>query len=805
MKRFHALVFCVGAVIAGAAAAQECALPDVAAYGRPDTSDQQNLEIAAALAAYQLCTWDAFFKEPKRKRFPGDDAMMKSFQDAFRKNRDMFATRSSFPGVDVILQRAKMDHVMQKQMIDLSTYYHLSPMIYYAENCQTNDCTAKVILDETLAIGRDPYAEAAQIAREVRAVPAQPWFLLGDLTIKRASGDLTGQSLKAGFNDAVVAHHAQLVELARLRRALYDVLDTREEIMKPLEAGQRKLQNAISAVLAKHQADPKMVRASDAHLGLSRVIEQAERSMGRIDQAITLLVEQRPNTLAVQDRIRALQDKYEAFDARAELALQDREMLFAPDLPQYVADKVKILRRQNEDAKADLRRSNNIYGPGIERAEAKLHQAIAATEKTAKARNLARVALGKWSDNLRLQRVTGVRTKHAKLVEATEYELLRFQKHLDEVRRDVRTLRSKVHDLSDDRRAAKVVMLQAGNNANQANITLRNAGFISYIAQANLEVAFAAYDLAKSAELGPASFATEATKQFIMNAAFPPTYYDAARYALSEYSIGHDAPRSTEFVELDVQGMATLVPSADKLEKWFYGQPFKLVLKSLEESSKRVVLEAAEEKYLFAALDATPSQQANLAVFIYKQRKTLSEASKELAVMTGKAGKKAFAAHAASKFIDDLAKGIAKEVIKKGLAELIEGGQLEDYMLAQLELAQSVALFQHAGNLYWHNQDALVILEAMLDGLERRQAEIELLVDEKNAAFFITDGYRIELDISGDEDFDVSKLDGTLTLGGVVLKRNYQATTLVWQVPFGVVDQFDHDQPERLPLVLTIK
>lgn len=271
---------------------------------------------------------------------------------------------------------------------------------------------------------------------------------------------------------------------------------------------------------------------------------------------------------------------------------------------------------------------------------------------------------------------------------------------------------------------------------------------------------------------------------------------------MSEYGLGRAPPRSTEI--LDVYEHLSLRPAAETLSKQFYSMPFKRVLTSLEASAAKVGAESGRATFMDAAASLSSAETSRMVEAVWKYEENLATATKELAEMTGKAGKAAFVKSAAVSFGKDILKGIGKEVAKKGMAEIIEGGFLEDYMLAQMDLAQAVAKMRHAGSLYWANHDAVTVLEAMLDGLERRQAEITNLVDERNEPFYVDGGYRIELQIADEEQVDVSRLGAELSLGGVPLKRVVGTGTLIWSVPPRAEDRFGHDQPERLPLILTL-
>ena len=712
MRVWIAGLICAVVVMSGAAGAQGCELPDVSAYWQPGTPDREQRELAVQLQDYQLCQLEAFAKNPKRRKFPGDEAMIASFRKSIQQNRDLFAKRSSFPGAAVILERALADKKMQAAAGGFATYQDLSRDIYLAETCDVNECLGEVLLDEYRSQGKDPYADAARFAREARGASLEPWFLLGNLTIKRETNDLTGLRLRQAFDEAIERHNTLLAELSNVRAALNEVIKTRNGIMQPLEADQRVRTNALNGILAQYQIDPAQVRASDAHKGFTARIAKADRRMLQLDKAITHLFATRGDTQEGQDLIRGLQDEREAVEVKAETARQDREMLFSPDLPLDVAAKVKVMRREVDDGQADINRRKRIYSARTDRAEAKVYSVIAALDKAAEQRNAARKAYGNYTDNLRLMRVIRVTTDHATLVEATEEEIERFRKHLDGVRREVRARRAALPELDVRRDETRKAMLEAGDRANEANIALRNSGFVSYIAQASIEVAFAAYDLAQAYKVGPAGFFTEATKQIVMGVAYPPSYYDAGSYTLSEYALGQSAPRSSELVDIDKN--LSGAPAAKTLEKNFRSMPFKVILKALEESAAKSSVGAARDSYISAVLSATTSEtiQREFLEEAWKQEARLGEISKELAKMTGAAGKGKFAAQASLKIGKDLLKGVAKEAAKKGIAEVIEGGYLEDYMLAQLELAQAVVERRHAthGEDDWRTR----VLEAHL-------------------------------------------------------------------------------------------
>ena len=802
---FGAAMTALGIVPGTGAQAQVagCAFPAPVDLGSDTAAAWEKLTYAADIQTYQLCALEAFANNPKRVRFPGEDKMLASYRAAHKQTIRMLKARASFPGDGRVLSRSQANTELQRSGRDYALFYQFSEGLYWSENCGETNCPQRDDLEAFAAsLGVDPRAEAARIAREGRGVAMEPWFLLGLLKIERKSTDVTGQSLKSAFEAALFAHEQALDDLSVARRVLNEAIEARDEVMDPLKAAQRKRLNALNEVLGQYRLDPAVVREGSAYKAASARIARAERRMLQIDQAISHLVEQRGEEAFGQARIAELRAERDGERARVDMARAEREALLTPELPPDVAAKARQMRREVADGQADLNRTGAYHEARISRAEARVHVALAASDTTSEARDTARRALGKWSDNLRLMRITSVTTEHARLVEATEEELARFQTQLDKVRAEVRARKDKLRGLNDARGKARVEMLRAANAANEANIALANAGFLSHLAQANVEMAFAAYDLVKSLELGPAGLAAQVTKIYVLGFAYPPTYYDAASKTLSEYGLGRAPPRSTEI--LDVYEHLSLRPAAETLSKQFYSMPFKRVLTSLEASAAKVGAESGRATFMDAAASLSSAETSRMVEAVWKYEENLATATKELAEMTGKAGKAAFVKSAAVSFGKDILKGIGKEVAKKGMAEIIEGGFLEDYMLAQMDLAQAVAKMRHAGSLYWANHDAVTVLEAMLDGLERRQAEITNLVDERNEPFYVDGGYRIELQIADEEQVVASRLGAELSLGGVPLKRVVGTGTLIWSVPPRAEDRFGHDQPERLPLVLTL-
>lgn len=783
--------------LTGPAGATDC-VPPTFTHAILPTEGEEFRQVFIGMTEYTLCIHQKDVNADFRVKFPGYTEMNTSYVNRLKAELKFWKGRKSVPNAEQYREAYK-----ENKVGNIVTAFGLSLNIGDALYSEKSRRIPDPYLEAMRAEGKNPEADAARISMNTRFPLPTPWFLIGNLTIKRGTTDLTGLNLKLALEVTIERYGTLLTELSQARDVLNESIRQRNGKMKPLETEQRKRQNARSSILAEHQINPTLVRTSSAHKNLTSQFLKAENRMLQLDQAITHLLAERADSVAGLQRIQSLQDEREAEDSKAQGARREREMLFSPDLPKNAAEKVKGISRKVDAAQQDMDRRNSSYGARIDEAEAKVHRAIQALDKAAAERGVAREALGKYLDNLRLMQVTGVKTKHATFVEATEDELKRFQKHLDAMRLELRKRQAEVRDLNVKRGDARVKMLLAGDNAHDANIALKNLGFVSILAQASLELAFAGYDLAESIKLGPWGVFVEGTKQMVMGSAFPPSYYDATSHTLSEYALRDSAPRAAEVVDLDER--TSLAQVAKSLQKRVSTTPFKVILKSLDESAGKAAVEAARDSYMWTAIGTSKETQAELLKAAWNHESRLAEVTEEIATMTGKSGKKAFALHNAKKISSDLVKSIAKEAVKKGIAEVVEGGALEDYMLAQLELAQAVARFKHAGNLYWANQDALLILGGMLDGLELRRAEISLLVDEKNEAFYVETDYRVELDIVGQEDTEVAKLRGTLTLGGVLLERDNRGTTLAWKVPWNAVEKFDHSQPESLPLVLTIE
>lgn len=798
VKQFLVAIF-MSLVLVSAGSAQDCVLPKFDHTNVPSAGEELR-KLKIGMAKYILCV-EALPVDSLN--FPGEKALAASYIARLKAELKLLENRLSVPSAK---QFGAANPVPEgwNNWGDYAIFRNLSSALSHEF---TGDKDANEYLsflrENGSSKGLDARTEAARLAKELRFPLPRPWFSIGNLTITRGSSDATGLRLRMALDTAADAYGASLADLSMAREQLSLALKARSAALDPLQAEQQIRQRDLSALLRAHAEDPKSVRAGKAYQDLTAIVERSEKRILELNRATTHLFRERGDSSIGETRIRALQDEREAEELKAELARQDRDLLFAPNLPPGVADKVKVLNREIATARQNIDRRGRIFSTRIEDAQDRIERQSTLLAKAAQARQSARDALAQWMDNLRLLRVTGITTEHATFIEADADEQEKFQAHLDALRREIRARKADLHDLNVKRGEARVAMLQAGDAANAANIKLSNTGFASYMAQATIEIGFAAKDLAKAAEAGPAVFFAEATRQIVLNTAFPPSYYDAASHTLSEYALNQPAPRAAELV--DIHEHVTVHPAAKNVGKRFAAMPFNVVLKELEEAALKTRVDAARGSYMWAAVDAAPAKQANLLKYVWAQEGKLAEVTQELAEMTGRAGKKAFAAHAAVKFGSDLAKGIAKEAVKKGLAELIEGGALEDYMLAQLELAQAVARFKHAGNLYWANHDALVILEAMLDGLERRQAKIGSLVDTRNDSFYVEEGYRIQVDIAGGSQADVSGLKGTLTLGGVPLERDELTTALVWTIPKAALDLFDLDQPERLPLVLTVE
>ncbi|MEL7257984.1 MAG: hypothetical protein AAFN80_09090, partial [Pseudomonadota bacterium] len=251
---------------------------------------------------------------------------------------------------------------------------------------------------------------------------------------------------------------------------------------------------------------------------------------------------------------------------------------------------------------------------------------------------------------------------------------------------------------------------------------------------------------------------------------------------------------------VDTDSMTSRATLIKNLEKTWANLPLKSLVSTFEEKGLKRDVRVGWKH--FKTTDVNMWQQLKR---IGEKELELEKVTKELREMTGRAGALTAVKSFTLKMGEGIAKGLAKEATKKAIAEILEGSFFEDYMMSQVDLSHAVTRFQHAGGLYWSNEDLLAIARAKLSGLMLRDLGPSLLIEERNEPFYPEEDYRFRLEFARALPSDVRDATISVYVGGMKLLRDQGSTEFIWRMPEDAVKQLHRSLPETLPIEIVVQ
>lgn len=781
--------------------------PDPALKGiDPDTRGIERLDAIILVQEHKLCLMRNFRSADWVFRPAAHEAFFDAFEEFLSIEIDLYKSRLSMPSTSDIQETLQEigRHGLSKKITD---FMDATMIIYEEDKCAQNpifsrdrvfDCPVDLYgtqISQKYGMELRPWVEKAAV--ELRSEPLPPWFRLGAVSVRYEPDSLAHLRLKTALEEAGRARGDAQVELASRRQAASQAKEKRRASLDPLRTQISKALQALASMEQARRPNASAVMASQQWENFAHIARTAEKRVQELDTAIEHVFATEGDRPAGQLRLKELQSERDAQSAISEQAWADRTALIEPQYSAEETARRKVLTNAIMIDRADHDRRAKLNKGWISETVAAVQRAQANLENVDARLATAQREMQDWYANQKLLNLTRLETKHATLVPAEESEIREMQLHIKSLRAEIERRIAARSELESARRKARKTMLAAGAHADDMNLRLAAAGWGSMLAQATLEVAFVAKDLKDAAALGPQAMLVVATQNLVGNVIWPPTYYDATSQKLSNYALGHEGPDDWELIDLDPSVITEKTRA--QIEKQWRQMPFKVMLQVLKEDAARAAVDNSWKRYLH-----TSAGTRGFLHTIGKQELKLAEISQEMLQMTGKAGMRAAAHHFGAKMVEGLAKSLAKEATKKAIAEFFEGHFLEDYMVSQMELGQAVTRFQHAGSLYWVNEDAITVMRAQLSGILLRNPGPTVLTPEKNAAFFPKASYRFEFTFPDATPKDLAAAEITIIYGGVELERDPGATTPVWRMPENARAVFGRDLPEDLPVEIVL-
>jgi len=405
--------------------------------------------------------------------------------------------------------------------------------------------------------------------------------------------------------------------------------------------------------------------------------------------------------------------------------------------------------------------------------------------------------------------IKSIQSKDARLVPISEDEQRALRNIIEVLDAEIDARSKAAFEKDKERMAARDRFKQAIAETSNSAEWLAYAGIYSTIVQAHLELQSSALNLALATKGGPTGVLAEATSQFISNKISPPNYYDASGIGrdlpIIKREDGRDNGPDDPFENLSMQDIKN---QAIKEVAAIPFRTFNAYAKMNKTELAKIVAQVKGDRFRTNIQSRSPlySRTINLpqslASQIAKQEDKALKAAVEFGEATGKAGLWALTKSIGRDIRTSVAKELTKEALKKAAAELIEGGFLRDYMVAQFALNEAYVDFTTKSDLYWKNEEAIATAQGNKEGFIERLKEGDLIV-EKSDAFFPLPGYQFVLELEPHSSIDPRKFDADFQLGDVKLIRDSQSTELAWIIPEGA--EFGLDVDEELPITITIK
>jgi len=145
-----------------------------------------------------------------------------------------------------------------------------------------------------------------------------------------------------------------------------------------------------------------------------------------------------------------------------------------------------------------------------------------------------------------------------------------------------------------------------------------------------------------------------------------------------------------------------------------------------------------------------------------------------------------------------LVKGVAKEALKKEIAEFFEGRAMREYMQAQYELQGNARLLLQASNHWWTTKDLYDALRATRDAFIKNYDPASSMKVKKSEVMPFTEEYKpYELLLSdrNSDPYRSSKREIEVIIGGVKAERD-KSGALIFRVPADKLGQIDYRERE---------
>ncbi len=643
-------------------------------------------------------------------------------------------------------------------------------------------------------------------------------IIIGAISVERASTSLTYQNLKAAVrnakDDAENADEAFEHAHQRLQAAVQDS----SAILTPLYDADQAMSTKLYELQAKGRKDTETVVQLPEYAKIGEAIARHQNRLDVLKNAAKNVEATEAKTPHGKARLEELAAERETVESKITTLEKTRDALFTPERTPAELTAIQNLKSEIADTRADIERREKIYQDRIARAEGPITQ-LRSSRQTAYAKlDAARKKLVDWERNSGLLQITGLTTRHATYEPAEADEIETLYDLTADVYEELAKHEGVQQQLAANRDQAREQMLAAAQAAEDANNRLETYGNLSLIAQAATEAVDSFYSIAKVAELGPGAVIAEASRQMLFNTVLPPTYYDSTRMRLSDYT-AHGSRLSrlkNNYQVIDTDAWAAGLPAASTVRNFWLNLPYKIVIQHLQHAKASGAMKTASYRMANAINGRNSSPIANAGVWkrylraVAEKDRALTNAAKELADVTGREGMRGIVRSYVKDIGFSLARGLGKEALKRAQAEFIEGGALEDYMLAQVELGRAVARVQHASDKYWVNKDSIDILRPMYEGLSQRHDAGLDLVETRNEPFNAEAGYLVELTIKGQETNDLQNMKADLYLGGQLLTRADKSGALAWRIPESAAEHFKQmaqadGGPVELPVQLKVE
>ncbi|MEP0940164.1 MAG: hypothetical protein ABJH63_10660 [Rhizobiaceae bacterium] len=737
---------------------------------------------------FGLCRWEETSREPSHYRPAGDSAFYQHLLRVLGENHELFKTRKPFLTYE---QHTRLlgARFRDPKWRSIGTYALLGDQIASWDRCQPN-CSKPYLLEQLESQGKNPKAEMARIANtRVDALP--PWFTIGKVEIstdgtnnrRRSEMSIDQQTAERAYQNALETRNLR-------KRELDQAKDTHRQKVQELRKVPDDIAKRITQIESGGRPDPDAVRETRQWLELDGRIERLYDRREEIDKAIENLAVNYPaSDQFAQRRIRALQQEHTELDATEESLTERRDALNAPQLTAAQRAELAELKDKLDLEKRHARRAIRYENERLDRAQQLFDGAQEDLDEAEEAKMAVRDRQADWRPT-RTARVVKVRTEHADLDIADEGT----GEVIESLNKRIRQLRRTQSRLKDQRKAARERVKELAAIADEKSTTLGRRGGYSVFLQAGLEIGFAAADLWESGTKGGAAgVLLKGIQTFTQNAIFPPSYYDADKGRLADYM--SRSSRAGDYHYADVDTVSGLGKKFGKeFVKVVMKSPHSALAKRLNQQVTQNTFKALSESYLKSG-----GTNHSLIQSMIDNRKQLNEITKELADRTGKNGARELAKHGWEDFKKGLKKSFGKEVAKNLIAKLVEGRAFDDYMYAQVDLADAVFRMQHVGSLYWANEDELSMLRDLRDNFEERYRPGEGTLVNRNEPFFAEADYSVELIF--EEGARASRINAKVSLGGIELTR--AGSLAFWKIPASA--RFTKTMPAQLKLEIVFQ